>query len=417
LHYKSSTICTNFKYLLNFYFYRYIYGGIFSLNGQETSDLLKILAAADDLHLQELVNFLQKYLIENESEWIVQNFGHTQEVISKSNNLLELQEFCINLMAQSPEKILLSFNFTSLSEKSLISLIERDDLQMKEIEVWEHVLKWGLKQNPTIKDNPNPKTWLDNDFEKMKNTLQHCLPLIRFFSLSSKEFLKVRPYEKLLNEQLYEDILISHIDPGIEPADNILLPRNIKIERIIDSKIVNLVLVSVVSKWIDKTVIIINGKFDHVRELYLPYKFELLLRGSRDGFTPKKFHELCDGKLNTVTFIKVKETDEIIGGYNPLPWESSQTKGKTKDSFIFSFKNKNIKDAIFSNVQDKADFAVCYCRTDGPFFGMDIRIRASNETTNFNTIYYEKRYYEKRIRDKEDKFDIEDYEVFQIIKK
>ena len=56
----------------------------------------------------------------------------------------------------------------------------------------------------------------------------------------------------------------------------------------------------------------INSKFAHYRELYLPYKFELLLRGSRDGFTPKKFHTLCDGKPNTVTFIKVKGTKEIL---------------------------------------------------------------------------------------------------------
>ena len=50
---------------------------------------------------------------------------------------------------------------------------------------------------------------------------------------------------------------------------------------------------------------------------YLPYKFQLLLRGSRDGFTPKTFHDLCDNKPVTNTFIKVKGTEEILGGYNP----------------------------------------------------------------------------------------------------
>src|SRR3984957_12478634 len=91
---------------------------------------------------------------------------------------------------------------------------------------------------------------------------------------------------------------------------------------------------------------------DNFKESYLPYKFELLLRGSRNGFTPKKFHELCDGKPNTITFIKVKGTEEIIGGYNPLKWKSSNTWGKTQDSFIFSFKNKNIRNAIISNVKN-----------------------------------------------------------------
>jgi len=63
--------------------------------------------------------------------------------------------------------------------------------------------------------------------------------------------------------------------------------------------------------WINK--INIKSKFAYVRELYLPYEFKLLLR----GFTPKKFHELCDNIPHTITFIKIKETEEIIGGYNP----------------------------------------------------------------------------------------------------
>ena len=61
-----------------------------------------------------------------------------------------------------------------------------------------------------------------------------------------------------------------------------------------------------------------NNNFVHLRELYLPYKFQLLLRGSLNGFTPTTFHNLCNGRDNTVTFIKVKEEDEILGGY--IPW-------------------------------------------------------------------------------------------------
>uniref|UniRef100_U9UQT7 Kelch-like protein 17 n=1 Tax=Rhizophagus irregularis (strain DAOM 181602 / DAOM 197198 / MUCL 43194) TaxID=747089 RepID=U9UQT7_RHIID len=388
----------------------YIYGGILSLNEHDTSDFLKILAAADNLHLQELINYLQKFLIENKSEWIVQNFGFTQQISSTSNNLLDLQEFCTKLMAQSPEKILLSFNFTLLSEKSLISLIKRDDLQMKEVEVWEHVLKWGLAKNPTL--IPDPKTWSDDDFKKMENTLEHCLPLVRFYSLSTKEFSqKVRPYQKLLNRQLYEDLVDSFMDPDSIPNENILLPRNIKIEKIIDSKIVtNLSIVKIISRQIDK--MDIRNNFAYLKE---SYKFKLLLRGSRDGFTPKIFHELCDDKPNTVTFIKIKGIEEVIGGYNPITWKSSVDRGETKDSFIFSFKNNDIKDSIISNVQDKKH-AVVYGPSFGPQFGHDIFIYSSNESTDYTTLYCSKNYYEKKIRDTEEYLSIEDYEVFQMLK-
>jgi hypothetical protein len=312
-------------------------------------------------------------------------------------------------MTQSPEEIFNSLEFTLLSEKSLISHIERDDLQMEEIEVWEHVLKWGLAQNPTL--IPDPKTWSSDDFSTMKITLQHCLPLIRFFSLSSREFSqKVRPYQKLLNQQLYEELLDFYLDPGSVSNDNILHPRIIS--KIIDSNII-----STVSKWVDK-VVINDGNY---RELYLPYKFKLLLRGSRDGFTPEKFHELCDGKPNTVTFIKVKGVEEILGGYNPLKWETTGKWRETNDSFIFSFKNKNIKNAILSKVI-RAVYALDYSAKCGPTFGGDLILSSykyynSDASTAFNKTYCKKNFYEKMIRDTEDNFSIEDYEVFQIIRR
>jgi hypothetical protein len=382
------------------------------LNGQDTSEILQLLLAADELLLQELVDYLQKYLIENKSEWMGQHFELVHRTSFQSNSLLQLQQFCTDFMVKSPEKIFKSLDFTSFPEKSLVQLIKMDDLQMKEIEVWEHVLKWGIAQNPTL--NPDPTTWSDDDFKTMKNTLEHCLPLIRFFSLSSKEFLvKVRPYKKLLKCQLYENLLNSHLDPDSEPNDNILLPRNIRSDGIIDSKIVELNIVSIISRWIDK--VDVNCNFSRLRELYLPYKFELLLRGSRDGYTPRKFHDLCDDKPYTITFIKVKGTEEILGGYNPLKWLSSSGHVSTKGSFIFSFKNKNAQCAIISNIVN-ADNALYNSAVNGPDF-CDIVIYALNEYNNYSNVDYGKYHYEKKLRDTEGNFTMEDYEVFQIIKR
>ena len=149
-----------FKFKLNYFkfFDRYIYGGILSLSVQDTLDILKVLIAADELLLQELIDYLQKYLIENEFEWMKQHFELIHRTSFQFNSLSELQRFCTDFMAKSPEKIFKSFDFTSLPEKSLVSLIKRDDLQMKEVEVWEHVLKWGLAKNPNL--IPDPTTFL-----------------------------------------------------------------------------------------------------------------------------------------------------------------------------------------------------------------------------------------------------------------
>uniref|UniRef100_U9UMP4 TLDc domain-containing protein n=1 Tax=Rhizophagus irregularis (strain DAOM 181602 / DAOM 197198 / MUCL 43194) TaxID=747089 RepID=U9UMP4_RHIID len=235
--------------------------------------------------------------------------------------------------------------------------------------------------------------------------------------LSPKDFLcKIYPYKKLLDQQLFESLLSSYMNPDSEPSDNnILLPRNIKIDEIIDTKIVNLNIISIIFRWINN--VDYNSKYSYLRELYLPYKFKLILRGSRDGFTPTKFHELCDNKSNTITFIKVKGTDEILGGYNPLTWTPSGSYHQTMHSFIFSFKSKcNLKNAILSNVKDIDHTINNRVLNHGIFFGDDLMTWGSNIYNDYDHLYSKKLYYEKKIRD-DDKFTIEDYEVFQIITK
>ncbi len=56
--------------------------------------------------------------------------------------------------------------------------------------------------------------------------------------------------------------------------------------------------------------------------------------------------------------------------------------------------------------------------TAGPCFGDgDIAIYSSKESVDYEKIFCEKACYERKIRDSVDDFSIEDYEVFQIIKK
>ena len=81
------------------------------------------MAAADVLRLQEPIDYLQKYLIENKSVWMEEHFEITQRVSSQSNSLFELQQFCTDFIAKSPEKIFKSPYFTSLSEKILTSVL------------------------------------------------------------------------------------------------------------------------------------------------------------------------------------------------------------------------------------------------------------------------------------------------------
>ncbi|RIA89683.1 hypothetical protein C1645_824445, partial [Glomus cerebriforme] len=103
----------------------------------------------------------------------------------ENDSLFELQKYCTDLISKEPDKIFKVLNFSLIPEK-LLSLLQNNNLQMSVIQVWEYVLKWGLAQNPELP--PDPTSFSKDDYDALKNTLQHFIPLIRFDNLTSKEF-------------------------------------------------------------------------------------------------------------------------------------------------------------------------------------------------------------------------------------
>ena len=110
----------------------------------DTSYIVKVLATASVLGLQELIPHLQSFLIKNKANWMEQNFNLIYQTSFENNSFSELQKFCIELISKEPKKIFNSPDFTSISEKLLVSLIKVDNLQISEIYIWKNVLKWDL---------------------------------------------------------------------------------------------------------------------------------------------------------------------------------------------------------------------------------------------------------------------------------
>ncbi|RGB29937.1 hypothetical protein C1646_305452 [Rhizophagus diaphanus] len=276
---------------------------------------------------------------------------------------------------------------------------------MKEIQVWEHVLKWGFAQNPELPSDPT--NFSKNDFNLLKNTLQQCIPFVRFYNLTSQEFSdKVLPYKKILPKELYMDLLKSFLN--LHPNSKLSgksKPRNNY--ETIDSKIVTFQHVELISKWIDK--------LDITDDLFPLYEFKLMLRGSRDGFSVNKFHEICDNQPRTITIVKVKDSDKILGGYNPIEWKSAGGYGSTRDSFVFSFENSDsIENYILSRVVNE-NHAIWNEYIYGPYFGNNDLVLFGNNF--FGSSYCRKSDYEIQIRETGDKFSVEEIEVFQMTKK
>ncbi|CAB4437681.1 unnamed protein product [Rhizophagus irregularis] len=391
---------------------RYIYGGRISLIEYDILDIIKILLAANELSIQELIPHLQSFLIKNKTNWMEQNFNLIYQTSFENNSFLDLQKFCTKLISKQPEKIFNSSDFTSIPEKALISLIQHDKVKMSEVQIWEHVLKWGIAKNPGLSSDPS--SYSNDDFNVLKNTLQQFIPLIKFNEFTSREFLnKVYPYKKVIPEDLQDNLFKYFLDhdyvPRKKSEPQIIKELNTKG---IDSNIITIQHAELISKWIDKLEI--------TDELKNSYKFKLIFRGSRDGFTARKFHEICDDKSCTVAIIKVKESNEILGGYNPIEWKNDTSAfvsyGTTKDSFIFSFANKdNIENCLISRVEYEK-YAIAYNKIYGPSFGRgDLVICGGYQSeASFTSSYCEKGCYEKQIRETANGFSVKEYEVFQI---
>ncbi|GBC09454.1 hypothetical protein RclHR1_08880007 [Rhizophagus clarus] len=411
-HIKLSNISPEIFHIL----LRYIYVGDLSLEECGALDIIKILVAADNLSLQELIPYLETFLIKNRANWMEENFDLIYQTCFKTDSFMELQKYCNDLISKEPNKIFDSLNFSLIPEKLLITLIQNENHQMSEIQVWERVIGWGRAQNPDLPSDPT--SYSKEDFNALKNTLQQCIPFIKFRNLSSKEFSKkVLPFKKILPKELYKDLLEYFLDndsnPNKKSAPRIVKEINFKTKNI-DSKIIKFQHAVLISKWIDKLEITDN--------MIIPYEFKLLYRESRDAISRdgsggllhrfKKFHEICKNQSRTVTVIKVKDSNEILGGYNPIEWKFDGSYGVTKDSFIFSFSDDDIENHVLSRVDDEAK-AICNDLYNGPSFGHgDLYL-----CTTFGgglKIFCKKKFYERQIIERNDALSLE-FEVFQII--
>ncbi|RIB25904.1 hypothetical protein C2G38_2164773 [Gigaspora rosea] len=103
---------------------------------------------------------------------------------------------------------------------TLISFIKRNDLQIKEIKIWNYVIEYRIAQNLTLPSDI--KNWSYENFITLKTALQDCLPFIRYFQISSYDVAKyILPYLLILKKNIWKNLakhaaeIISWIDKKI----------------------------------------------------------------------------------------------------------------------------------------------------------------------------------------------------------
>ncbi|KAG9288259.1 hypothetical protein G9A89_021290 [Geosiphon pyriformis] len=389
---------------------RYIYNGEISLDKHGVPTILELLVIADELIPENFIDPLEEYLIEHHAKELEENFATLQKTSFMHDSFKNLQNFCTEIAANNPAIVFNSQDFTSLNENSLSSILNRDDLNIEESEIWEKIVEWGVAKLDNNVQMKNVFDWTDENFNAFKESIERLLPLIRFFNISSVDFYhKVKPFARILPGTLYEDLLHHYLVPGSHQKSVDAQPLRSNV----DSKLLQSHNIKQLDHWI-------QGKDENIPfENQLGNDFQLLLRGSRDGFTPADFHRLCDDKGATVSVIKVKRTGQVIGGYNPQSWHSRGERIDGKGSFVFSLGDGKAENAKLSKFVGSHG---PYCGLNhGPQFSVDIRV-SGNDFKNISGCYCEKTTdYEHAIMPGSEKREVnflsEEYEVFQIIKR
>ncbi|CAG8754207.1 8271_t:CDS:2 [Cetraspora pellucida] len=338
--FKKSNISSDvFRFILC-----YIYTGIIDLTDQSSSNILSLLVASDELMLDKLVDQIQKHV-----RILTLTFFKLQSCTT-------LQDHIMKTICKNPKPFLELEEFPNLDKDIFLKLVERDDLDIEEIDIWKYLIKWGKASISSNKKSMMDVTkWEKSDFALFKKSLDPFIPHIRLHEISSEEFFHhVRPYKKAIPKDLYEDLMAYQM-ANITPKVSKLHPRYGSIN--IDSAIIEKDKAAIIINWIEKRTIFSRKPF---------YQFTLTYRATRDGFEYNKFIANNNSSGAIIGLIKIKDSKKIIGGYNPLGLRNNNNRysgsnryrqqwESTNDSFIFCFGDEEGSDVhILSRVKNSS---------------------------------------------------------------
>src|ERR1043165_701860 len=106
--------------------------------------------AVDELNVHSLIPLIEKYLINDQPEFLHRNPVRVLETVYQRELFKNLFDAYLGKICEEPEILFNSDKFISLKAPLLELLLKRDDLNLNEIDVWNNLLKWGLAQNPSI---------------------------------------------------------------------------------------------------------------------------------------------------------------------------------------------------------------------------------------------------------------------------
>ncbi|CAG8487380.1 9255_t:CDS:2, partial [Racocetra fulgida] len=351
-------------------------------------EFLHLRMAADKFLPEKVIDNLQLFM-EQKLEEFVQNdaVGMLQEVFKHNNSIYNpLRDSCLRLICRNPNALFDHPNFTQLDEALLLIVLQLDDLgKLSEITILTYLIKWGMARilNVTTKDITKLQK---SDYIELQKIIMDCIPLIRWFQIPITEFRQNLSWiEKLLPSKLYLDIVNYHFDNTITPESVKILPiRNLPPK---DTQ-------EIPKKYL-YTSEISPDKLNGVEILQLLVTAdELQLQNLVDNF-----QSFMNQKLEEI-----------------MHYTTMAHYAKSDKNFLFFFESADdLSRSNFARVK-KDSYAVEYSSLNGPIFGHSDYKEGYDMCIYNNMLSFGRRscYPDSKNFPKLPKFEIEDYEVWQI---
>lgn len=306
------------------------------------------------------------------------------------------------------------------SQYELKDLLENQNFSFKNINEYFLFLQDILDNNKLLK--------LENKLKKTEGGLSLVIPA----KLGIIKELKYEIKEKELNEKEMQNNIMEFVNKlyleneELKKKVNDLQTENEKIKNKLDEnkklleensvkqneRIKNLFKDSAIVKLEEKKMI--NDWIDPYKEKNITT--ELLFRTSVDGDNAATFHNKCNGKGATITFIKTND-GKRIGGFTEVSWASSNSYKADSKAFIFSLDTSQ-KFVQWRNF----NCAIYDYSSYGPTFGNGHDIYIGNQckssTSNYcNSNYSYGFYYSYNLINtgsQNTSFQVGDYEVYSV---
>src|SRR2546421_1810581 len=160
-----------------------------SLSENMLSYYLDIIVAADELALIELIDYIIEYILTKEMVWFRRNLVGIHKISSQHEAFYKLKTTCEEIIQKDSSMFLRSKDIGDLEEGVLVKLLKSDNLDLKEIEIWNQIIKWGKVQcSLNVDEKDNIEKWSNEDFDMLRLSLTNCLSHIRYFLIPGADY-------------------------------------------------------------------------------------------------------------------------------------------------------------------------------------------------------------------------------------